>query len=104
MDLKKIEDVVLCVLERNERARSDDFILYGSVLKQLGVPLGLTLRDFLSTAKECKYPSFESVSRARRHIYEYRKDLKNEKVSEYREYKTKEYKNYSRTSLGGMYE
>ena len=101
MELKKIENIVLCILERNERARGDDFILYGSVLKQLGVPLTLQLKDFLSTAKDCRYPSFESVSRARRHICEYRKDLKSEKVSKYREYKINEYKEYNNTGLGG---
>lgn len=37
--LKKVEDVVIDVLEKNIRARQDDFILYGAVLKRLGVDL-----------------------------------------------------------------
>lgn len=74
--LKVTEEVVLKALEENKRARSDDFILYGAVLKRLGVDLKNTnLYDFLATAKQNKMPTFETCSRARRKIQEYRQDL-----------------------------
>ena len=74
--LKKIEDVVLKALEENKKAREDDFILYGAVLKRLGIDLKNTsLYDFLAKAKENKMPTFETCSRARRKIQEYRQDL-----------------------------
>lgn len=51
MKIKIYENIVLRVLEENKRARSDDFILFGSVLKRLGVDLQTTLYEFLASAK-----------------------------------------------------
>ena len=71
MKIKRTEDYVMEVLKRNVKARSDDFRLYGGVLTDVGVDLKNTsLYDFFLTAKEKDYPSFESVTRARRKIFE----------------------------------
>lgn len=70
-----IEDLVLSALERNEKARQDDFILYGSVIKNMGVDIKQSLAFIFSHHAELGLPAFESVSRARRKIAETRPDL-----------------------------
>lgn len=99
--IKNTEEYVLDVLEHNLKARTDDFILYGAVLKRLGVDLRNTsLYDFLATARENRYPSFETVTRCRRHIQELRTDLTDGKTAIAREQKIEEYKNYNLTGIG----
>ena len=96
--LKKIEDVVLKALEENKKAREDDFILYGAVLKRLGVDLRNTnLYDFLATAKQNKMPTFETCSRARRKIQEYRQDLINVDIAVIREERQEKMRGWSQT-------
>lgn len=98
--IKDVEKLVLSSLEHNPKARENDFILYGSVLKRIGIDLKNTsLYDFLSTANG-KYPTFESVSRCRRHIQELRQDLKDSKTAIAREEMQEIYKEYNRTYLG----
>lgn len=99
--LKKLEPYVIKVLQRNERARKDDFILYGGVLKELGVDLkNTTLYDFLATAKDTKIPPFESVSRCRRHIQELMPELKDGKTAILREEAQEDVKIYNRSGIG----
>ena len=99
--IKKTEDVVLDVLTVNKRARQDDFILYGAVLKRLGIDLKNTsLYDFLATAKIKKIPSFETVTRCRRHIAELRPDLVDVATAIKREAREEDFKYYNITSIG----
>ena len=63
-------NVVVDVLEKNIRARQDDFILYGAVLKRLGVDLKQSMCEFLANARINKMPSFETVTRCTRHSQE----------------------------------
>ena len=80
---KTTEQLVLELLETKPNTRTDDFILYGSVLKRVGVDLkNTTLYDFLSTAKKSKLPSFSAVARARRKIQEQRPELKDKATAE----------------------
>ncbi len=65
----------MSALERNVRAREDDFILYGSVLKAMGVDIRQSLAEIFAHHIELGIPAFESVSRARRKIAETRPDL-----------------------------
>lgn len=91
---------MLRTLEENLRAREDDFILYGGVLKRLGVDLRkATLYDFLATAKENGIPSFETVTRCRRHIQQLRTDLVG-KVAVKREDRQEDFINYNLTGIG----
>lgn len=99
MKVKNVEPLVLETLERNPITREDDFILYGAVLKKMGVNLNESLSSFLARAKKCNLPSFESVTRCRRHITELRQDLKDAKTAVEREIKQEEYINYNRSDL-----
>lgn len=99
--IKNTEEYVLSVLERNLRARADDFILYGAVLKSMGVDLiNTSIGEFLATAKIRKYPSFETVTRCRRHIQELRQDLTDKKTAIARENKIEDYKEYNISGIG----
>lgn len=98
-DIKNTEDVVLSVLQRNKRARQDDFILYGSTLKELGISLQMTLYDFLSKAKQIKAPSFETVTRCRRHIQELMPELKDMSMAIKREDRILDFKEYNLSDI-----
>lgn len=99
MAIKNIEGFVLQTLEENKRARKDDFVLYGGVLKRMGVDLHQQLCAFLANAKEDKVPSFETVSRARRKIQETRKDLVDAEAEELRIQAEQDFIIYSRTTI-----
>lgn len=99
-NLKNLEKIVLKCLKRNIRARKDDFILYGSVLKELGVSFETTIFQYLATAKEKKMPPFESVSRCRRHIQELMPELKDIKTAVKREEKIEDFKKYNISGIG----
>lgn len=100
--IKATEEIVLNVLTRNFRARTDDFILYGGVIKELGISLKQTnLYDFLATAKEKGLPSFETCTRCRRHIMEIMPELKDEKTELERSKKVKDFREYNLTDIGG---
>lgn len=98
MKLKTLEPVVLNILEHNKIAREDDFILYGAVLKRFGIDLKLSLAEFLATAKNNNMPTFESVSRCRRHITELRQDLKANTIK--RQEQEEIYKEYNISGIG----
>jgi hypothetical protein len=100
--IKSTEELVLNVLTRNFRARTDDFILYGGILKEMGIDLRKTnLYDFLANAKKNGMPSFETATRCRRHIQEIMPELKDEKTDLERSKKVKDYKEYNLTDIGG---
>lgn len=99
MKLKTLEQIVIKILENNTTARQDDFFLYGKVLVALGVPLTRNLFEFLLNAKKQKMPTFESVSRCRRHIQELRQDLKDSNTAIAREQEIDKYVEYNRTDL-----
>lgn len=96
--IKCVEDTVLAVLKRNKKARCDDFILYGSVLKEIGVDLQQTsLYDFLATAKSSGMPSFETVTRARRKLCEQYPELVDVVTQEARDLKKESFIEYSKS-------
>lgn len=99
MAIKNIEGLVLETLEENQRARKDDFVLYGGVLKRMGIDLRQSLAVFLANAKVDCMPSFETVSRARRKIQEERKDLVDYETEEKRREAEQDFILYSRTTI-----
>lgn len=101
MKLNQLEPVVLEILENKPISRTDDFILYGFVLKKFGISLDLTLRKFFTTHRQLNAPSFKSVERCRRKITAFREDLKEAKTAVARDDKQEEYKLYNLTSNGG---
>lgn len=99
--LKKLEPYVLSALEENKRARKDDFILYGAVLKRLGINIKMCLGEFLANAKSIyNAPPFESVTRCRRHIQELRPELRDNETAIKREETEEDYKLYNISGIG----
>lgn len=98
--IKNTEKVVLTVLERNTRAREDDFILYGGVLKEMGINLQTSLYEFLANAKQNKVPTFETVTRCRRHIQELKQELRKGEISVKRQDREEDFKRYNLSSIG----
>lgn len=97
MKVKNTEQYVLDVLNGNIKSREDDFILYGAVLKRLGYDLKNTnLHDFLANAKRNNTPSFETVTRVRRKLFEQYPRLKENEITIAREEKIFEFKNYAK--------
>lgn len=96
--IKSVEELVLAVLKRNMRARTDDFVLYGSVLKEIGVNLKETnLYDFLASAKEKGVPSFETCTRCRRKLFEQYPELIDVVTQEARDLNRENFIEYSKS-------
>lgn len=96
MKAKTIEELTKQTLFEREMSRSDDFRLYAGVLLRMGVDLNMTLNEFFGIAKKNDYPALESVSRARRKIFEQYPELQPLQTKLKREEKEREYINYSR--------
>jgi hypothetical protein len=94
--LKKIEDVVENILDRREDAREDDDILYLCVCEHFHADVSsMTVRDFFETRKKTSCPSFASVVRSRRKVFERRPELKPEDITKLREGMTGVYIDYA---------
>lgn len=69
-DLKAITKLVKHILETDERTRNSDSFLYLRVLTTIGDQKGvdintMSIPTFLLSLRECGFPPFESVRRAR---------------------------------------
>lgn len=79
--LKKIEEVVEKVLDVKKEARENDDILYLYVCEYFNRGVSSqSLSDFLQTRHKTACPNFESVTRARRKVFEKRPELKPAKI------------------------
>ena len=68
---------MLSVLKTDERAREDDFYLYGRVLDTISPKYSdMTISEFCNVAKVNRVTPFESVRRCRAKIQSEREDLK----------------------------
>lgn len=95
--IQTTEDIVYNALLTNRHARQDDFILYGVVLKNIGISLNDSLGSFLSTAKKRGFvPSFETVSRCRRKLQANNPDLVDEDVFAERKEAQERFKDWSK--------
>ena len=100
--IKQVEQLVMSALEKFSITRQDDFILYGAVLKEIGIPMNKwTIAEFLINAKKYDIPAFETVSRCRRHIQQKRKDLINPEIAAARSEMQNKFKDYNKTNLKG---
>lgn len=98
MNLKTLESKVFVVLERFPLARKDDFYLYFCVCREINYNVA-TIDKFsyvMLHHKELGFPSFESVTRCRRKVFELYPNLKPEKVTKLRKEKEEEFREYSK--------
>lgn len=95
--LNIVEPLVKEILERNEEARGDNFILVAEVYYRL-VPevANCSFTAVMLAHKEFKLPSIESITRARRKLQAEYEDLRpSEEVQNARLNETKEYIDYA---------
>lgn len=98
MKISRIEDIVYQVLEKYPDTRSDDFILIIRVymaIKENSVVRNSFL-DIMFNHKEYELPSFHTISRARRKIFEKHPELKPKQITKKRKEAEEEYVEYSR--------
>lgn len=98
MKLKNLENIVLEVLKTQPLTRSDDFHLVLRVYQQLNEK-AVTKELFCEIMlyhNEYGLPSFESITRARRKVFEKYPELKPKKITELRAEKEKEFKEYAK--------
>jgi len=94
--LNVFEYVVEKVLDMNEEARSNDDILYLNVCEHVCPGTSkMTLKDFLNTRSQSDCPTFASVTRLRRKVFEKRPDLKPVDMTKVREDAVYDYMNYA---------
>lgn len=94
--LKKIESVVEKVLERKEATRDNDDILYMYVCEYFHRGASsMSIKEFFYKRNTIGCPSFASVTRARRKVFEKRPELKPPKVTEGREKMEEVYRDYA---------
>lgn len=105
MKLKNLESMVLKILQKYEATRSDDFVLIYAVYREIAVhkeicfnmPLTDSFCDMMMNHKKYGFPSFESVTRTRRKIFETHPELKPKKITKERKKAEEEYKEYSKS-------
>lgn len=105
MKLKNLESMVLKIMQRYEATRSDDFVLIYAVYREIAIhkeicfnmPLTDSFCDMMMNHKKYGFPSFESVTRTRRKIFETHPELKPTKITKERKKAEEEYKEYSKS-------
>ena len=98
-ELTNIEKLVKKILFDYEDTRSSDDVLIFRVYKEINES-AMTRELFcevLLNRKKYNLPSYKSIERARRKVYEKYPYLKPERVTKLRKNKEEEYKEYSRS-------
>lgn len=93
--MSNLEPLVLNALVNDDRCKKDDFILYLSVIEQMGIDTSITINSVLKNHNLFKLPSFESVSRCRRKLQERDISLKDENTALIRERERQDYEDYA---------
>lgn len=94
--LYKTEDIVLKVLENQPETRKDDYLLILSVWESICPEIkDLSISFVFANIKELKLPSFKTIERNRRKIFETRKDLTDKKTTDARFEETITYIDYA---------
>lgn len=92
-----IDKAVRYVLENSILSREDDFILIGNVYKYFKIDIkNMSMFEILKSARNNKYPTFESITRARRKICSINPELTSEKIKIARDKEQNIYINYNR--------
>lgn len=97
--LKNVEKVVEKILIAREDARKSDDILYMCVCADFNNAVSnMTVNDFFCSRRTLCCPSFASVTRSRRKVFENRPDLKPKKTTKNRKKAEEVYRDYALNS------
>jgi hypothetical protein len=95
----RYEEIIKPILERDERARNDDFYLYSEVLWELNPDaLRLNVVTALRNHSDLNLPNYESVTRARRKVQAKHPELESERTRRRRLKEQEAYKEYAKIS------
>lgn len=95
-ELKKIECIVENILEKKEVTRENDDLLYMCVCEYFHRGTSsMSVKEFFRSRNMIGCPSFASVTRARRKVFEKRPELKPPKVTKGREMMEEVYRDYA---------
>ena len=89
MKIRKLAEIVKEILIFVPETRTSDKLLIGEIAKEFGHDPNYD--SYYDIANDKKFPSFESITRARRKVQELYPDLRVEKVAESRTNKETEY-------------
>lgn len=97
MNFEKIEDKVLYILKTNEPTREDDFLLICEVYKLDHKNVTkVNFEEVMKNHDNWNLPSFHTITRCRRKIFEKYPELNPKRIKELREEAKGEYIEYSR--------
>lgn len=98
MKFEKTEDIVLNVLQKYEEARSDDFVLIYAVYREIDFNVATMDRfsEVMLNHQKYRFPSFGTITRVRRKIFEEHPELKPIEATKKRKKAEEEYKEYSK--------
>lgn len=95
-ELKNVESIVEKILIEREDSRSSDDILYMYVCQHINPKVSKQrMAKFWSTRSKNSLPSYASVTRSRRKVFNNKPELRPAKVTEKRKEKEKEYIDYA---------
>lgn len=103
INFRAVQNIVLETLKENPITRGDDFLLIYCVYKKINKDV--TTMDFsevMINHKKHGLPSFHTVSRARRKLFEKYPELRPFTVTKGRKELEKEYVTYSRSEKNGI--
>ena len=99
MKLKKLEQIVIEILEKDVKARGNDHLLYTKVIFKMRPELSeYNYKHIFENYIDYQLPPFESVSRCRRNIQIKYPNLLDFKTYKHRRAKIQEYLNYAMES------
>ena len=99
-NLYKLEELVKDVLVNYEDSRSNDDVLIFRVYKEINEDAMIRelFCEVLLNRKQYNLPSYKSIERCRRKIFEKHPELKPKRITKIRKAKETEFKNYAVSS------
>jgi hypothetical protein len=95
-DINSIEKIIKKILVKFPDSREDDFILYCYTCREMTpITSKSEFYDAMIPHKNYGLPTFETVTRARRKIFEKCPELKPENITKSRKKRENEFKNYA---------
>lgn len=96
MKISNLKDMVENALMLKPKARVDDNLLICIIYNKLGLNIKMPFIYLMEAANKGNYPTFESITRARRKVLEEHPEWRDEKVDLARKQKQEEYIEFAR--------
>lgn len=95
--LRKLENIIKPILERQPQTRNDDYLLYAEIIRAYNPDLlEIPTKAFLFGHIELNLPNIKSVERARRKVQEKHPELASERAKKKRAEEEQMYREYAK--------